>query len=83
MSTNEPKNEDLSWLRVAGQASFIPIFLALYPIAFYYIGSWLDGYFGLTWLKNVFLLLGVISGFRQSYFVIRRLLEHLEEHGGS
>lgn len=83
MSKNKMEDADLSWVRIAGQASFIPVFLALYPIAFFMIGRWLDDYFGLTWLKIPFLFLGMFSGFRQTYFVIRRLIVQLEKKSDS
>ncbi|MGC9327346.1 MAG: AtpZ/AtpI family protein [Candidatus Hinthialibacter sp.] len=86
-SKSEPSKSTISktdsskyaWLRIAGQCAFIPTFLALYPIAFYWIGKWLDGWLGTTWIKVVFLFLGLISGFRQTYFIIKKLLESLEE----
>ena len=67
------KKELVVWVKVAGQCSFIPIYLALFPIAFRYIGVWLDGKFGTDWLSMVFLLIGVFSGFRQTYFLIKRI----------
>ncbi len=83
MSKNKTNDADLSWVRIAGQATFIPVFLALYPIAFYAIGGWLDEYFQTTWLKILFLFLGIFSGFRQTYFVIRRLIVQLEKKSES
>jgi len=53
---------------------FIPIFLALYPIAFYLIGSWLDEKLGTEWLKIVFLVLGLFSAGRQVYFLIKGII---------
>ncbi|MBN2328413.1 MAG: AtpZ/AtpI family protein [Candidatus Omnitrophica bacterium] len=82
ISGSKPSKSESSkyaWLRVVGQCAFIPTFLALYPIAFYWIGTWLDGWFGTTWIKIVFLFLGLFSGFRQTYFIIKKLLESLEE----
>ncbi|MBI1389615.1 MAG: hypothetical protein GC154_14340 [bacterium] len=83
MSTKRPGRTDPGWLRIIGQASFIPVFLALYPIAFFFIGEWLGEQFGIPWLKVVFLLLGVFSGFRQSFFVIKKIQDQLEKMGGS
>lgn len=65
------------------QCTFIPVFLALFPIAFYFIGSWLDLYFGTTWIRVVFLFIGLISGFRQSYFLIKQLIESQENDRGA
>ncbi len=36
------------------------------------IGWWLDSIFGTTWLKLVFLVLGVIAGVRNYYRYIRQ-----------
>ncbi|MBZ0258641.1 AtpZ/AtpI family protein, partial [bacterium] len=83
MSTNQNEDVEPNWVRIAGQASFIPVYLALYPIAFFMIGRWLDNYFGLTWIKIPFLFLGMFSGFRQTYFVIRRLISQLEKMNDS
>lgn len=71
------------WVRIAGPCLFIPTFLALYPVVFFYIGHWLDGKLGTSWLKVVFLFLGIISAFRQTYFVIRDLIKALEKHRDS
>jgi len=74
-NTSESK---FKWVRIAGSCVFIPTFLVLYPVVFFYIGNWLDGKLGTTWLKAVFLLLGVISAFRQTYFVIRDVIKAVE-----
>lgn len=79
MSPHRLDSSRYAWLRVAGQCMFIPTFLALFPIAFFFIGKWLDGYFGTSWIRVVFLFAGLFSGFRQTYFVIKRLLDSLEE----
>lgn len=79
MSPHSNEFSKYSWMRIVGQCAFIPTFLALFPIAFFFIGKWLDGYFGTAWIKIVFLFLGLFSGFRQTYFIIKRLLDSLEE----
>ena len=79
MSRQPTESSKYRWMRVAGQCSFIPTYLALFPIAFFYLGKWLDGQFGTTWLSGAFLFLGLISAFRQTYFIIKRLLDTLEE----
>jgi hypothetical protein len=65
-------------MKVVGQCSFIPVFLALYPVAFYYIGDQIDQWAGTDWVKTPFLFLGLFSGFRQTYFLIKKLLDTLE-----
>ncbi|MGI6455915.1 MAG: AtpZ/AtpI family protein [bacterium] len=76
-SNQSPNEKKYAWVRIAGQAAFIPVYLALFPIAFFYIGKWLDGYFGTEWIRMVFLFLGLFSGFRQTYFLIRDLNKSL------
>jgi ATP synthase protein I len=36
------------------------------------VGWWLDSVFGTTWLKLVFLVMGVIAGFQNYYRYIRQ-----------
>lgn len=81
MHLKAPKPNELAWLRIAGQASFIPVYLALFPIAFYFIGGWLDTQFETEWIKPVFLFLGLIHGFRECFLLIRKLLREQEMRG--
>ncbi len=83
MSTQNDKQPKLAWVRIAGQCAFIPVFLALYPIAFFYIGNWLDEKCGTTWIKIPFLFLGIFSGIRQTYFIIKKMIEAQEKDGGT
>lgn len=73
-----PEGEDKELYRlarVAGQAMFIPIFLVLFPLAFYWVGTQLDSWWGTEpWLARIFLLLGLVSAFRQVTKVIRRIM---------
>ena len=75
----EGKDNELARLaRLAGQAMFIPIFLVLYPLAFYWIGKQLDLWWGTgTWLAKIFLLLGLFSGARQVVMLIKRIMSDL------
>ena len=83
MTGNRSEENQFAWLRIAGQCMFIPIYLALFPIAFYHIGKWLDGWFETSGIKVFFLFLGLFSGFRQTYFLIKQLIEIQERDGGS
>lgn len=78
MQSKKPVGQKYRWMKVVGQCSFIPIFLALYPIAFFYIGSKIDEWAGTAWIKIVFLFLGLFSGFRQTYLLIKKLQDTLE-----
>ena len=74
MSGDEDK-ELYRLARLAGQAMFIPIFLVLYPLAFHWIGTWLDVWLGTTpWLAKIFLVLGLVSAFRQVRILIKRIM---------
>ena len=74
MSEGEDK-ELYRLARLAGQAMFIPIFLVLYPLAFHWIGTWLDVWFGTApWLAKIFLVLGLVSAFRQVRILIKRIM---------
>ncbi|RJP18210.1 MAG: AtpZ/AtpI family protein [Candidatus Omnitrophota bacterium] len=83
MMARKPDDAKLAWVRIAGQCSFIPIFLALYPIAFFYIGTWLDEKLGVSWIKVVFLFLGIFSGMRQTYMLIKKMIEAQEKDNGT
>lgn len=78
MPNREPRGKQYRWMRVAGQSAFIPVFLALYPVAFYYIGSFIDEWVGTSWIRVVFLFLGLFSGFRQTYFILKKIIDAQE-----
>jgi hypothetical protein len=78
MESKEPVGNKYRWMKVVGQCSFIPIFMALYPIAFYYIGVKIDEWAGTNWIKALFLFLGLFSGFRQTYLLIKQLINTQE-----
>ena len=61
--------------RLAGQATFIPIFLVLYPLAFHWLGTQLDHWLGTgPWLARILLILGLVSAFRQVVKLIKRMM---------
>lgn len=54
-------------------ASSIGIAMVLAIFGCLFAGSWLDGKFGTSpWLTLLFLLLGIVAGFRNLYVLIRR-----------
>jgi len=83
MAPSPDDEKKYAWIKIAGQCSFIPIYLALFPIAFHYIGQQLDHFFGTDWLRVVFLFLGIFSGFRQTFLLIRDLIRSQEQNNGS
>jgi len=62
--------------RAFGLAMSIPFMLATGPLLGYFIGRWLDGVFGTSWIQFVMLFLGFIAGVRS---VIRVLKEDLPQ----
>ena len=50
----------------------IPFILAVPPIIGWFIGKWLDEVFSLFFLKYIFILLGLIAGFRELYRLIKK-----------
>ena len=83
MTPRKPKDAKYELIRIVGQCAYIPIYLALYPVAFYVIGAWLDGKLGTAWIKVVFVFLGIASAFRQTYFLIKKLSEEQDRDGGA
>ena len=73
-------NERASAWRHMGLALYVPIVLAVAPVAGYFLGQWIDGKFGtgqiFTWLC---ILLGFGVAARQIYHVVRRLQREQEE----
>ena len=55
--------EDKSGLQKAAQYSSMALVLPVSTFVGYLIGYWLDGRFGTTWLRLVFLILGTVGGF--------------------
>lgn len=61
--------------RKAAQVFMIPMFLGVFPLVYGWIGMRLDRYFETNWLAALFVVLGFYSGIRQSYLIIRRIME--------
>ncbi len=75
--------KDRRLLRVVGVLSTVGIAMVAATVIGLYIGRWLDGYFGTSpWLTAVFLLLGIIAGFRNLYQTARRAQQTMNEEDG-
>lgn len=60
----------------------IPFVMCLPPIVGWWIGSYLDGYFGTTpYLTYIILAFGVIAGAREAYRIILRIKNELKDEG--
>ena len=58
--------------------SGLALLLPVSTVVGYAIGYWLDRYFGTTWLRIVFLLLGSVAGFVQ---LIRQIMRDSNDDG--
>lgn len=59
-------------VRLIGVYIMLPFILAVSPIVGWWIGSWLDGYFGTTpYLSYGLLLLGIVAGIREFYRIVK------------
>lgn len=62
---NKPQpSEKKQWVQ-AEKLVQIGVMLPLALVIGYFLGSWLDGKFGTTWIKIVGILLGIAAGFVQ------------------
>ena len=67
------EEKDRRLLRIVGVLSTVGIAMVAATMIGLFIGHWLDGYFGTSpWLTAVFLLLGIVAGFRNLYQTARR-----------
>lgn len=70
------EEKDRKLLRMLGALSTVGITLVFATVIGYFIGHYLDGRFGTTpWLTLVFLLLGIVAGFKNLYDQTRRLMD--------
>lgn len=65
------ENDGKDKVRLIGAFVMIPFVMAVPPIVGWYLGSWLDGLLGTSYLMYVFLVLGVIGGARECYRIIK------------
>ncbi len=65
-------NDERNRIRQIGAFATLPFTMAVPPILGWYIGRWLDGYFGVApYLMITLLVLGIIAAARESYRIIR------------
>lgn len=69
MTTEDEENKNV---RQIGVFITIPFVLAVPPIMGWFIGKWLDSFFGTEpYLMYIFLVLGFIAGFREMFRIVR------------
>ena len=74
------EEKDRRLLRLVGYLSTVGIAMVAATVIGLYTGRWLDGYFGTSpWLTAVFLLLGIIAGFRNLYQSARSAQQRMDE----
>jgi ATP synthase protein I len=72
--------KDRRLIRVVGVLSTVGIAMVAATMIGLYIGRQLDNYFGTSpWLTAVFLLLGIVSGFRNLYQSARRAQQAMND----
>jgi F0F1-type ATP synthase assembly protein I len=72
------KNDTNSFLtaRQIGELSMIPFYLVGGPLVGLWMGGWLDRYFhAAPYFRGGFIVLGLMSGMRESWQVIRQISE--------
>lgn len=68
-------------MRSAGLLLAIPTLLIVSPLGGFFLGGWLDRWFGTApWLTMVFLVLGFAAGGRQVYLIYLRYLAEDEKN---
>jgi ATP synthase protein I len=64
-------NDRKDRVRLIGTFAMIPFVMAVPPVVGWYLGSWLDGLFGTSFVMYIFLVLGVLGGARECYRIIK------------
>ncbi len=74
MPDNKPDNNKFKLARQLGIAVTIPMTLLAGPLVGWFIGSWLDKWFGTKpWLLVILLVLGTVAGVRQTIHMIKEI----------
>jgi ATP synthase protein I len=72
--------KDRRLLRTIGVLSAVGIAMVAATVIGLYIGRWLDAFFGTSpWLTALFLLLGIVAGFRNLYQTARHAQQTMDE----
>jgi len=70
------EEKDRKLFRMLGALSTVGITLVVSTVIGYFIGHYLDGRFNTTpWLTLVFLLFGIVAGFKNLYDQTRKLMD--------
>lgn len=67
------KEEERSRAKMIGTFMTVPFVLAIPPVVGWYLGTWLDKYFGWTpYLAYSFLFFGILAGGKEFYRIIKK-----------
>ncbi len=74
------EEKDRKLLRMIGVLSTVGITMVFATVIGLFFGHWLDMKFGTSpWLTAVFLLLGIIAGFRNLFIYVKKSQEELDD----
>ena len=77
------EEKDRKYLRMLGLLSLVGLTPVFTTVVGFFIGYELDKWLGTSpWLTGIFLLLGIITGFRDVYRYIKKSQEMSEEDAG-
>lgn len=66
-------DEEKDNIKLIGVYITIPFVLAVPPVIGWFMGSWLDKWFGTApYLMYLFMVLGFVAGFRELYRIVKR-----------
>jgi ATP synthase protein I len=75
------EEKDRRLIRVLGVLSTVGIAMVAATVIGFYFGRFLDGLLGTSpWLTIVFLLMGIVAGFRNLYQTARRAQQEMDRH---
>ncbi len=74
------EEKDRSLMRMLGALSTVGLTMVFATVIGLFVGHWLDTKFGTTpWLTAIFLLFGLIAGFRNLFTHVKKSQEELDK----
>jgi ATP synthase protein I len=74
------EEKDRKLIRMVGVLSTVGLTMVFATVIGLFVGHWLDGKLGTSpWLTGLFLLLGIIAGFRNLFIHVKKSQEELED----
>jgi ATP synthase protein I len=73
-------DKDRKLIRTLGVLSTVGLTMVFATVIGLFVGLWLDGKLGTTpWMTALFLLLGIIAGFRNLFVHVKKSQDELDE----